>query len=179
VQTESAVSSTSTRQLTLFVSHRKKRCGQNDDVNATLTRPVRREPTWGDVLESAGREVFHVIDCLLEQFWRVSTQALFERLSTSPEGLSQNGAEERLARYGPNTLAEPPRLDIVRKIGRRFTEPLVAILLVAAAISGATDDLGSFAIIVTVIVLSIALDLFQEPGRTRRRGLETFGRGTC
>jgi hypothetical protein len=35
-------------------------------------------------------------------------------------------------------LAEPPRLDIVPKVGRRFAEPLVAILLVAAAISGAT-----------------------------------------
>jgi P-type Mg2+ transporter len=59
-------------------------------------------------------------------------------------------------------VAESPRLDILRKIARRFAEPLVAILLVAAAISGATGDLGSFAIILTVIVLSIALDLLQE-----------------
>src|SRR6516225_5104730 len=98
----------------------------------------------------------------LDRFWSLPTQALLDQLSTSPAGLSRIEAEDRLARHGPNTVAEPPRLDIVRKIGRRFAEPLVAILLVAAAISGATGDLGSFGIIVTVIVLSIGLDLFQE-----------------
>jgi Mg2+-importing ATPase len=96
------------------------------------------------------------------RFWALPTGALLNRLATSPAGLSQIEAEERLARYGPNTVAEPPRLDVLRKIARRFAEPLVAILLVAAAISGATGDLGSFAIILTVIVLSIALDLLQE-----------------
>jgi Mg2+-importing ATPase len=98
----------------------------------------------------------------LDRFWSLPTQALLDRLSTRPAGLSRMEAEDRLGRYGPNTVAEPPHLDIVRKIGRRFAEPLVAILLVAAAISGATGDLGSFGIIVTVIVLSIGLDLFQE-----------------
>jgi E1-E2 ATPase/cation transport ATPase-like protein len=98
----------------------------------------------------------------LDRFWSLPVQGLFDRLSTRPEGLSRVEADDRLARYGPNTVAEPPRLDIIRKIGRRFAEPLVSILLVAAAISGATGDLGSFAIIVTVIVLSIGLDLFQE-----------------
>jgi P-type Mg2+ transporter len=98
----------------------------------------------------------------LDRFWSIPARALLDRLSTSPAGLSRMEAEDRLARDGPNTVAEPPRLDIVRKIARRFAEPLVAILLVAAAISGATGDLGSFGIIVTVIVLSIGLDLFQE-----------------
>jgi Mg2+-importing ATPase len=98
----------------------------------------------------------------LDRFWSLPTQALLDRLSTSPAGLSRMEAEDRLARYGPNTVAEPPRLDIARKIGRRFADPLVAILLVAAAISGATGELGSFGIIVTVIVFSIGLDLFQE-----------------
>jgi len=98
----------------------------------------------------------------LDRFWSLPTQALLDRLSTSPAGLLRIEAEDRLARHGPNTVAEPPRLNIVRKIGRRFAEPLVAILLVAASISGATGDLGSFGIIVIVIVLSIGLDLLQE-----------------
>jgi Mg2+-importing ATPase len=106
--------------------------------------------------------VARMTDGPLDQFWSLPTQALLGRLSTRPAGLSRADAEERLARYGPNTVGEPPRLDVVRKIGRRFAEPLVAILLVAAAISGATGDLGSFGIIATVIVLSIGLDLFQE-----------------
>jgi Mg2+-importing ATPase len=98
----------------------------------------------------------------LDRFWALSAQTLFDGLAARPAGLSQTEAEKRLAQHGPNTVAEPPRLNIVRKIGRRFVEPLVAILLVAAAISGATGDLGSFGIIVTVVVLSITLDLVQE-----------------
>ncbi len=58
----------------------------------------------------------------LDRFWSLPTQALLDRLSTSPAGLSRMEAEERLARYGPNTVAEPPRLDIARKIGRRFAD---------------------------------------------------------
>ncbi len=101
-------------------------------------------------------------DALHERFWSVPTQALLDRLAAAPTGLSRMEAEDRLARDGPNTVAEAPRLHIFRKIARRFAEPLVAILLVAAAISGATGDLGSFGIILTVVVLSIALDIFQE-----------------
>jgi P-type Mg2+ transporter len=101
-------------------------------------------------------------DVSLERFWSVPTQALLDRLAASPAGLSRVEAEDRLARDGPNTVAETPRLHIIRKIAKRLAEPLVAILLVAAAISGATRDFGSFAIILTVVVLSIALDIFQE-----------------
>ncbi len=51
---------------------------------------------------------------------------------------------------------------LLAKIAKRFAEPLVAILLVAAAISGVTGDLTSFAIILAVISLSIFLDVVQE-----------------
>ena len=57
-------------------------------------------------------------------------------------------------------MAEVPRLDFVRKIARRFGDPPVAILSVAAAISGAPRELVSFAII--VVIISIAPDVRQE-----------------
>jgi len=101
-------------------------------------------------------------DDSFDRFWSLPTGALLDRLATRPAGLLQTEAEERLARYGPNTVAEPARLGVLRKIASRFAEPLVAILLVAAAISGATGDFASFAIILTVIILSVALDLLQE-----------------
>ncbi|HEY7665330.1 MAG TPA: magnesium-translocating P-type ATPase [Xanthobacteraceae bacterium] len=101
-------------------------------------------------------------DGVPDRFWSLPAPELLERLTTRSAGLSSPEAESRLARYGANTVAEPPRLDILRKIARRFAEPLVAILLIAAAISGLTRDFGSFAIILTVITLSIVLDLVQE-----------------
>jgi Cation transporter/ATPase, N-terminus len=41
-----------------------------------------------------------------DRFWSLPTGALLDRLATNPAGLSQIEAEERLARYGPNTVAE-------------------------------------------------------------------------
>jgi Mg2+-importing ATPase len=98
----------------------------------------------------------------VDRFWTLSTEDLLHRLAANSAGLSSADAEHRLARYGANTIAEAPRLRIITRIAKRFAEPLVAILLVAAAISGAIGDLGSFGIIATVVVLSITLDLVQE-----------------
>ena len=101
-------------------------------------------------------------DSSIDAFWCRPLDALFGQTESRPAGLTAAAAAERLARVGPNAVAQAPRLRLARKVARRFAEPLVAILLVAAAISGFTGDTASFAIIVTVIVLSIVLDIVQE-----------------
>ena len=75
---------------------------------------------------------------------------------TAPE------AARRLEETGPNAFHEPIRQRLLAKIAKRILNPLIAILLVAAAITGITGDAGSFAIIVTVIAGSITLDIVQE-----------------
>src|SRR5947209_2570677 len=97
-----------------------------------------------------------------EAFWRLPTSALFERMGGSANGLSSAQARERLAQDGPNTFREHARIHIVFRIARRLAEPLVAILLIAGAVAALTGDLASFLIILTVVILSIALDVFQE-----------------
>lgn len=101
-------------------------------------------------------------DNATEQFWQSSIDLLFDRLSCSAGGLTTEESAKRLARYGPNAVADLPHRRIALKIAKRFAEPLVAILLVAAAIAGFTGDLTSFVIILTVIALSIILDVVQE-----------------
>jgi P-type Mg2+ transporter len=59
-------------------------------------------------------------------------------------------------------VVEHRRTRLLARVAKRFAEPLVAILLIAAAISGATGDLTSFAIILAVVSLSIVLDVVQE-----------------
>src|SRR5258708_4709281 len=97
-----------------------------------------------------------------EAYWRLPIAALLERVGGNRAGLTSTAAEERLARIGPNTVADAHRRGIAAKIAKRFAEPLVAILLVAAAISGFTGDIASFVIILTVVGLSITLDVVQE-----------------
>lgn len=87
---------------------------------------------------------------------------MLTRLGSGPRGLAAEEAERRLAETGPNTVADRPRLEIAAKIGRRLVEPLVAILLVAALVSGLTGDWPGFAIIACIVCVSVGLDVVQE-----------------
>jgi len=75
-----------------------------------------------------------------ERFWAISGDGMLTRLGSGPRGLATEEAELRLAETRPNTVADRPRLEIAAKIRRRLVEPLVAILLAAALVSGLTGD---------------------------------------
>lgn len=97
-----------------------------------------------------------------EAFWRQSPDELFSRLGSSRQGLASGDAARRRLRFGPNSYREHARQHLALRIARKLLNPLIAILLVAAAVSGLSGDLGSFIIIVTVISISLALDVVQE-----------------
>ena len=67
-----------------------------------------------------------------------------------------------MARYGPNLVVTTIRRGFIAKLARRLAEPLVAILLIAAAFSGAMGDWQSFLIIIIIVFFSITLDMVQE-----------------
>jgi len=95
-------------------------------------------------------------------FWREGRHALLQRLGASSSGLSAAEAAERLRRCGPNIAVTSLRRGLPFKIAKRLAEPLIAILLIAALISGATGDWQSLIIIVLIVLASIALDVVQE-----------------
>lgn len=95
-------------------------------------------------------------------FWQEEPAALLERLGSSPAGLTTGEAGRRLARYGPNVAVVSARTNLARKLLRRLTDPLIAILLFAAIISGLTRDWQSCLIIVVTILASTILDVVQE-----------------
>lgn len=82
--------------------------------------------------------------------------------ATSGAGLSSAEAAERLHRLGPNVVAGGSRRSLAAMLLRKFADPLVAILLLAAAVSGATGDWQSLVIILLIVLFSIGLDVVQE-----------------
>ncbi|WP_045835364.1 magnesium-translocating P-type ATPase [Hyphomicrobium sp. 99] len=96
------------------------------------------------------------------RFWTSRNDDILRALGARPEGLTSAEAEERLARYGANIAVASVRRSLVLKIVRRLAEPLIAILLIAGAISGAIGDWQSFAIIVVIVLFSVTLDMVQE-----------------
>lgn len=83
-------------------------------------------------------------------------------LQTTPLGLSSAEASDRLARFGRNELphAKPPGVLVV--FLRQFLNPLVYILLVAAAVSAALRDFTDAGFILAVLLINAAIGCVQE-----------------
>jgi Mg2+-importing ATPase len=75
-------------------------------------------------------------------------------VDASDAGLTAAQATDRLARFGSNRIDERRRRHLLADLGQRLANPLVAILLAASAVAGATGDMASFTIIVSMILLS-------------------------
>jgi Mg2+-importing ATPase len=95
-------------------------------------------------------------------FWIGDPEEALRRLDTSVQGLTSEQALDRLRRYGPNAAVVSLRHGVLMKLAKRLTEPLVAILLIAAAISGVMGDWQSLAIISAIVLMSVVLDIVQE-----------------
>jgi Mg2+-importing ATPase len=95
-------------------------------------------------------------------FWTRPLDAVLAELTSTAQGLSASEAAGRLVTYGPNTDTPPRKTSLLAAVARRFLEPLILLLLFAAAVSAATGDATSAGIIAAIILVSVALDAVQE-----------------
>jgi Mg2+-importing ATPase len=97
-----------------------------------------------------------------QDFWNRPLSQLTTDLRSNVGGLSSHEAAARLLSVGPNVLQASIRFGRLRRLARRFANPLVLILLGAATISALTGDLVSSGIIIVMVLLGIVLDTIQE-----------------
>ena len=76
-------------------------------------------------------------------------------------GLTSETAAQRLVEYGSNDPAPRKRRSAVAEFVRLFSNPLVLVLLIAAAASAALDQVADAAIILAIVILSSTLDFAQ------------------
>jgi Mg2+-importing ATPase len=94
--------------------------------------------------------------------WAVlAAGAVAERLETRAEGLTSEEAADRLRRAGPNVVPRGghPALAILL---RQLKNPLLGLLLVAAAVSFGVGERLDAAIVVGILLLSVTLGFFDE-----------------
>ena len=96
------------------------------------------------------------------QPWNPPLPRLLAELGSTPEGLSAREVERRLAKYGPNDALLHRRRPLWRQILDRFANPLILILLFASGLSAWTGEVTSFVLIVSIILLSVVLDVVQQ-----------------
>ena len=98
-------------------------------------------------------------------------QSTFNRTKSSPFGLFEDDAAERLQRLGPNEVAHDKAPHALVQLFLAFKNPFVIVLLLLAAISFVTDvylvapderSWTGITILVTMVVISSFLRFFQE-----------------
>jgi Mg2+-importing ATPase len=94
-------------------------------------------------------------------YWKQPAATLLAELGAPDSGLTSREAALRLLRYGSNDVAAPKRSPAWVRFIRLLANPLVLILLVSSALSAATGDAASFAIIASIVLLSVPLDFAQ------------------
>ncbi|MFP3895842.1 MAG: cation-translocating P-type ATPase [Anaerolineales bacterium] len=93
---------------------------------------------------------------------RQTTEQVLERLNTQREGLSVKEAQRRLEEYGPNELEERRGRSPWHIMASQFTEVMVIVLLVAAAISFGVGEITDSIMIMIIVALNAILGFTQE-----------------
>ncbi|WP_240776734.1 cation-translocating P-type ATPase [Nonomuraea basaltis] len=77
-------------------------------------------------------------------------------------GLSSAEAAVRLERDGANLLPQKPPVPLWRRVAAQLRDPLIIVLLVAAALTVATGDWTDSAVIMLVIIVNTSVGVVQE-----------------
>ncbi|MFI7469775.1 cation-translocating P-type ATPase [Nonomuraea sp. NPDC049646] len=83
-------------------------------------------------------------------------------MTPSSSGLSSAEAAVRLERDGPNLLPRKPPTPLWRRVVTQLRDPLIIVLLIAAALTVGTGDWTDAAVIALVIVVNTAVGVTQE-----------------
>ena len=90
-----------------------------------------------------------------------------QSLGTSPAGLSPETAQQRLAEFGPNQLADAQKKSIGQMLLHQFTDVMILVLLAAAVVSGVVGELNSTYVILAIVVLNALIGFIQEYQATK------------
>lgn len=77
-------------------------------------------------------------------------------------GLSNEEAEHRLERHGPNELGEQQRTALHSRVFAQLRDPLILVLLVAVALTVVTGDYADSVVIGVVILFNTTVGVAQE-----------------
>ena len=93
----------------------------------------------------------------------LSTSAAEARLRVTPaSGLGEDDACERLARHGPNRIAQPPGRSAWKRLADQLAQPLVVVLVVAGGVTLFLREWADAAVVLGVVALNAAIGYWQE-----------------
>ena len=122
----------------------------------------------------------------MKQEYIRSSEEVLQELGVSSEGLTTAEANERLAKYGPNKLKEAEKPTFLQRFINQLKDPMLIILLIAAAVSAITgmlaqeNEWAEVIIILAVVLLNAILGVIQESkAEAAIEALQTMTAATC
>jgi P-type Ca2+ transporter type 2C len=103
-----------------------------------------------------------------EPLYALRPADVFYALESSPQGITTEQAQQRLAAYGPNTLREPPPPPRWRMLVAQLIHPMALVLWVAGLFGILSIDHIVLGLVIWTVVLVNAFFSFWQERRTQR-----------
>lgn len=99
--------------------------------------------------------------------YQLSAEEVIQAQQSRLSGLTMEEAGQRLQKYGPNQLKQAKKITIPERFLQQLKDPMLIILLAAAAVSGVTsllqnEGMADVIIILVVVLLNAVLGVYQE-----------------
>ena len=122
----------------------------------------------------------------MKKTYTLSTQEVLLNLGVDENGLTSQQAQTRLEKFGPNKLAEGKKPTLLQRFLTQLKDPMLIILMIAAAVSALTGMLSGESewaeviIIIAVVLLNAILGVVQESkAEAAIEALQTMTAATC
>jgi len=101
------------------------------------------------------------------KFYNQTLSEVYSHLNSCENGLTTQQAQEILKKNGPNKLDEAEKITLIQRFIAQLKDPMIIILLVAAAVSAVTafysgESLADVFIILAVVILNAVMGVYQE-----------------
>lgn len=97
------------------------------------------------------------------QWYNKSKEEVIKELSSDEHvGLSEQEVAQRIEKYGKNELEAQAKKTFLAKLIAQFSDFLIIILLVAAAISAFVGEVEDSVVILAIVVINAILGIYQE-----------------
>ena len=122
----------------------------------------------------------------MNKIYTQTPQEVLQALGVGVDGLTTEQAQQRQAQYGPNKLKEAPKPTLVQRFLSQLKDPMLIILMIAAAVSALTgmlsgeNEWAEVIIIMAVVLLNAILGVIQESkAEAAIEALQTMTAATC
>lgn len=101
------------------------------------------------------------------EYYQQAAPQVLKAMNSTPQGLTSREAAARLNRQGKNKLKEGRRENVFQRFLQQMADPMIIVLLAAAAISGLTaacagESFADVFIILAVVLINALLGVYQE-----------------